>query len=388
VLFLFGRDLFGARAGILAAVLFQVVPVLAGAGFLATPDAPLLLCWVLAMRFGWQAVQGRPMRWLAVGLTTGLGLLSKMPMVLLPAGLILYVLVRARRHLREWHVYAGAALAAALCAPVVIWNARHAWAGLAYVLNSRLTAASSSVAGLTGVGKLLEEQIPFALALLPAFAWALTIPLRRRDEPRIFLMLVSLPALVFPFIPAYGGAWPHGNWLAPAYLTYSIVLGAAWNRPVAVLAALNGAALAWGLAVSFIPALPLLPGAEEVYGWREAGGRVASELRTLDGAGMAAPAIIVADRYQVAAQLGYYAPGHPVTLLPCPPPGSIWAAPGLLVGRSGVAAIDARWNPAVRWAAHADQVEEAAPLEVRMRGRPLRTFRIHRLHRLSATSCP
>jgi hypothetical protein len=225
--------------------------------------------------------------------------------------------------------------------------------------------------------------MPFALALLPAYVWALTIPLRGREEPFIFLMLVSLPALVFPFIPAYAGAWPHGNWLAPVYLAYSLVLGAVWNRLVAALAALNGAAIAWGLAVSLIPALPLLPGAEEVYGWREAGRRVAAELRQLDG-GVPHGAAIVADRYQVAAQLGYHAPGHPVTLLPCPPQGSIWSAPRQVAGRAGIAVIDARWDPSVRWSEHAERVEEAAPLRVMVRGRPLREFRIIRLQGLTS----
>jgi 4-amino-4-deoxy-L-arabinose transferase-like glycosyltransferase len=395
VLFLLGRDLFSARAGVAAAVLFQVVPVLAGSGLLATPDAPLLLYWALAMRFGWQAFQGRPARWLAAGAAAGLGLLSKMPMVLLPAGFMLYAVLRARRVLRAWQLYAGGALAAVMFVPVLVWNAQHGWAGVSYVVSSRLAAGSSSVTGLTGVGKLLEEQMPFALALLPAYAWALTIPLRRRGEPFMFLMLVSLPALVFPFIPAYAGAWPHGNWLAPVYLAYSLVLGAVWNRFVAALTALNGAAIAWGLAASLIPALPLLPGAEEVYGWREAGDRVTAELQGLQGGtavntgalargAVAGGAAIIADRYQVAAQLGYHAPGHPVMLLPCSPRGSIWTDHQQLAGRSGVAVIDARWDPVVRWAEYAERVEEAPPLRVEIRGRPLRVFRITRLHGLKA----
>ncbi|HLA25358.1 MAG TPA: glycosyltransferase family 39 protein, partial [bacterium] len=142
-LFLLGRELFGARAGMIAAVLFQVVPVLAGAGLLATPDAPLLLCWVAALRFAWQALQGRPGRWLAAGAVVGVGLLSKVPMVLLPVGLVLYVAVRPARLLREWQLYAAAALAVAIFSPVLIWNAQHGWAGVDYILSGRLSTESS-----------------------------------------------------------------------------------------------------------------------------------------------------------------------------------------------------------------------------------------------------
>lgn len=382
-LFLLGRELFDARAGIAAAVLFQVVPVLAGAGLLATPDAPLLLCWVAALRFAWQAVGGRPHRWLAAGAVVGFGLLSKIPMVLLPAGLVLYVIVRSGRSLRSWQPYAAAALAAALFSPVVIWNARHGWAGLDYVLSARLSVESSAVVGMTGIGKLLEEQMPFALILLPAYVWALIVPLRRRSEPMTFLALTTLPALVFPFIPAYAGAWPHGNWLAPAYLAFSLVLGAAWSRPVAVAAGVNGAVILLGLLTSLIPVLPLLPGAEEVYGWREAGARVTADLRDLgDGAA------IVTDRYQVASQLGYYTRGAPVTVLPCPRPASIWTRPQALAGRSGIAVIDARWDPSVQWGTFASRVTELAPLTIEVRGRALRTFRFYRLDALTVpTNC-
>jgi len=104
-LFLLGREMSGARAGLIAAVLFQIVPVLAGAGLLATPDAPLLLSWAAALRSARQALRGQSRRWLACGAAVGIGLLSKLSMALLPAGLLLYILLRAPRALRSWHPY-------------------------------------------------------------------------------------------------------------------------------------------------------------------------------------------------------------------------------------------------------------------------------------------
>lgn len=379
-LFLLGREMSGARTGLIAAVLFQIVPVLAGAGLLATPDAPLLLSWAVALRFAWQAFQDRPGRWLACGAAIGVGLLSKLTMMLLPVGLLLYVLVRAPRALRSWHPYAAAILAAVLFAPVLYWNAGHGWAGAGYILTRRLTSASP---GLTGIGKLLEEQMPFALAMLPAFVWALVAPLWRRREEITFLILTSVPALVFPFIPAYAGAWPHGNWLAPVYLSLSLVLAMFWNRVVAVLAAINAAAMLYALSATAVPALPLPPGAEEIYGWREVGGRVAVEVQR-HGPG----SVIMADRYQIAAQLGYYDHSVPLVLLPCPHPASIWPRPETFAGANGVAVIDARWAPTVRWEQIASRVEEGPALAITERGRPLRTFRLHRLYGLRPPQCP
>src|SRR5256886_11828353 len=44
-LFLLGRELFSARTGFIAAVLFQIVPLLTGSGLLAHPHGPLFFAW-------------------------------------------------------------------------------------------------------------------------------------------------------------------------------------------------------------------------------------------------------------------------------------------------------------------------------------------------------
>lgn len=373
-LFLLGREMFGARAGLLAAVLFQIVPVLAGAGLLATPDAPLLLAWTVGLRFAWRAVHDQPRHWLSWGVAVGAGMLSKLPMILLPAGIALYVIVRARHALRRWELYGSALVALAVFSPLLFWNSRHGWAGLEYVLTRGVVEGAS---GLTGVLRLFIDQLPYVLALFPAYVWVLAAPLRRREEAVSFLVVTSLPALILPFVSAYAGAWPHGNWLAPAYLGLSVALGGLWRGATAILAAVNGAVMLYGLSAALIPVLPLLPGGEEVYGWPEAGARVTVELGAL-----ARGAAIVADRYQIAAQLGYYARGGPVTIVPCPPVGSIWTPPQILEGRDAIAVIDSRWAPLVQWEAYAARVAEALPLTVEARGRPIRTFRFYRLYGL------
>src|SRR2546427_13269815 len=48
-LFLLGREMFGARAGFIAAVLFQIAPVLAGGALVVTPASPLFLAWTPAL---------------------------------------------------------------------------------------------------------------------------------------------------------------------------------------------------------------------------------------------------------------------------------------------------------------------------------------------------
>jgi len=376
VLYLFARELFDHRAGIVAASVFQVVPVLAGGALLATPDAPLFLCWTAALRFAWQAIHGRPSRWIWTGAAVGLGLLGKLSMVLLPPGLLAFLLWRRRGALTNFGLLGAAALAIVLFLPVVYWNAVHDWAGMRFILYER---PGGTPRGMAGVVEVMVQQFAFALLLFPAFLWGIWHAWRnRRDERYAYLLATALPVPLFVIAAAWTTGAPHGNWLGPGYLGLLIVLGAGWNRVVGVLAGVSAALIAYGFLVPFVSALPLLPGAEELYGWKEASPRVQQEAAAL-GAGT----ILVADRYQIASQLSYHTRGAlPATLLPCPNPASIWPHPGRYTGADAIAVLDARWSPTVEWSRHFRRVDEVDPLTVQIHGKPLRRFRIFRLHEM------
>ncbi|MGH2399077.1 MAG: ArnT family glycosyltransferase, partial [bacterium] len=296
LLYLFGRELFDHRTGFAAAALFQVVPVLAGGALLATPDAPLFLCWTAALRFAWQAIRGRPSRWLWTGAAVGLGLLSKLAMVLLPVGILAFLLLRnrgalANRMFTGRSIIAACALALLLFSPVVFWNATHDWAGVKFIVYER---PGGTPRGMAGIIEVLVQQFAFALLVFPPFLWSIWLAWRRRqDERYAYALATALPVVLFVLGAAWSRGAPHGNWLGPGYLSLLIVLGAGWNRFVAGLAGVSAALIAYGFLAQFVNALPLLPGAEELYGWKEAAPRVQQEAAAL-GEG----AIIVADRYQ------------------------------------------------------------------------------------------
>jgi len=374
VIFLFARELFNSRAGVVAAGLFQVVPVLAGGALLATPDAPLFLCWTAALRFAWQAIHGQPSRWKWTGAAVGLGLLGKLSMVLLAGGLLAFLLWR-RMHTGRGLV-AACGVALLLFLPVIYWNATHNWAGVKFILYER---PGGTPRGIAGIVELMVQQLAFALLLFPAFLWGIWHAWRnRRDERYAYLLATALPVLLFAMAAAWTTGAPHGNWLGPGYLSLLIVLGAGWNRVVGVLAGVSAALIAYGFLVPFVSALPLLPGAEELYGWKDVAPRVQREAGALG-----ADTILVADRYQIASQLSYHTRAAlPATLLPCPNPASIWPHPGQYTGADAVAVLDARWSPTVEWSRHFRRVEEVDPVVVQFHGKPLRRFRVFRLHEM------
>jgi dolichol-phosphate mannosyltransferase len=377
--YLLSRELFGERVAFLAAVLYQVAPVLSGFGSFTTPDAPMYVAWMAALLFTWQATHGRPERWWAVGAAVGFGLLSKLYAVLLGVGILLYLLLERRAWLRRREPYAAAALAAVMLVPVVYWNLAHDWAMVRFLLYER--SEPGAPPGPGSIVRLLTQHLPLVLFLLPAFIWTVWAAWRRRSDERFgFLLWTSLPALLVPVLLAPTGA-SRGHLPGPAYIGLAVVMAALWNRAVAVLAAANGAVLAVFVAMLLVPSFPPFPGAREYYGWPEAGARAAQEVQQLGK-----DAVLAANRYQVAAQLGYFTGDRtPVLLLPSPPSASIWPRPEHHAGASAVAVTYAPER--FEWEGCFARVEERPPVAVRVRGRLVQEFRIFRLHGFRAP-CP
>jgi 4-amino-4-deoxy-L-arabinose transferase-like glycosyltransferase len=371
-LYALGRELFGDAAGTRAVLVALATPITAGAGLLAAPDSPLLVAWLLAAWLGWQAAEGRPRRWLWAGVAVGVALLSKVFGALAPVGLAGYVAARRRHWLRRPEPYAAAALAVALFGPVVAWNARHEWAGLWFVLGGR-TRISGPRPGLEAAVGFLTDHLALAVLTAPAFAWALWVCWKRRADPRYAFLLWMAAPLTMVTLAAVPTGWAPGYWLSPAYAVMAVVLGGSWTRSIRVAVAGTAAAQIAFAALAVVPWLPAFPGAREHLGWDEVGRRVLLETRAM-GPG----AVIIADRYETAALLGYHTrDAVPVLNLRRPRRGSIWPDPIGLEGTDGVAVVYA--DQTFAWSNCFLRVEERDPVEVVYRGRPVQGFRVFRV---------
>jgi membrane-associated phospholipid phosphatase len=127
----------GARQASLALLIITSVPLMGVGTILMTIDAPLVLCWTLAMFSGWRAVQprGTVTQWLLTGLAAGLGFLSKYSAAyLLVCWTLFFILWRpARAHLRRPGPYLALLIFALCTLPVVMWNAGHHWITVQHV---------------------------------------------------------------------------------------------------------------------------------------------------------------------------------------------------------------------------------------------------------------
>jgi hypothetical protein len=257
LMFRLGAALFGARAGMWAAVALSLAPVFSvAAGGWVLPDGPLdcflvaaALCFVRALTDGGAAWRW----WLAAGAASGGALLSKYSAGLVLAGALLYLLTQPndRKWLRRPQPYAAAALAAVLFAPVLWWNARHGWASFAFQ-GSRAGAEHFNPFGpLTVLGG-------EALFLLPWLWLPLVLAFARgaRDGPASWRTWLPCclgvgPILLFAVV----GFWSKHvlfHWAAPGYLMLLPALGAeierlAVARPAAVRRTLVGTLALYGL---------------------------------------------------------------------------------------------------------------------------------------------
>jgi dolichol-phosphate mannosyltransferase len=138
------RNVFGESSALLALSLAQILPFFFLAGMIMTPDAPLTAAWAASVYFLERAlIAGRRRAWIWAGLSLGLGLLSKYTIAMLGAGTFLFMAFdpMSRRWFRRWEPYAAVGIAAAVFAPVLIWNAQHDWASFAFQTSRRLTEA-------------------------------------------------------------------------------------------------------------------------------------------------------------------------------------------------------------------------------------------------------
>ncbi len=261
---IFGRTSLGVRAGpVLVGTLAVLVllpaardrwllvallvglPLYTLGGLLATPDAPLLAAWALALA---GAIRGNG--WVT-GLGCGLACLSKYtgwglwPLLLLGAP-------------RQWRaMLPGMALTLAMAAPNLLWNAEHDWISLRFQLGHGLGATASAAAtteapGWLGAVDLLGGQAGLVGPMLFLCAIPFWLKGWRGDAVDRLCWWTSLPVLAFF---AFAATRTHGepNWPAPAWLGVCVALARTTGR----LARAASIAAGFGLILSALVLLHL-----------------------------------------------------------------------------------------------------------------------------------
>lgn len=317
----------GVGAAWLAFWLLATVPLVAVGGLLMSPDALMLPLWMGSLYVLLLECYSNKLKWfnwIGVGVLVGLAGLAKYTAAVFYPLLLLFMLVEKREWLAKPQVYGAGLVSLLMQAPVLWWNWRHDWAGLAHVLWQTDGGGDSRHGGMATLLEFVGGQAlvvgPLTLVLLVG-VWGAALVFRRRLEmPMRLLLWFTLPvALAFTLQTLNAKVQP--NWpllgTVPALVMLAVVVSGSWARlkPVLVVGIVVNALLSLVMYDTFV--LRKL-GLETPYkadptkdmrGWPEMGELLGLQMKRLSG-----DSVMLASRYQTAAAAAFHTPGQPTVL--------------------------------------------------------------------------
>jgi 4-amino-4-deoxy-L-arabinose transferase-like glycosyltransferase len=254
------RELGGrAAAQTLAAASMAVAPLLLGAGHLLSTTTYDLLAWSLLLWLVVRVLRTGDRRLLvACGVVAGIGLLNKDLVAFLIAAVMAGIAVAGpRRLLASPWLWAGGAVATALWAPYLLWQARHGW--------PQWQVGRAVAGGSSGSSQPRALFLPFQLGLVspwlapiwiaglvrlfrdPALRWCRALGWAYVLLAVLFLALGGKPYYLGGFFPVLlaAGAQPTVDWVR--------------RRRTRLRGSVLGAAVAITATSSVLITLPVVP---------------------------------------------------------------------------------------------------------------------------------
>jgi len=343
-----GKKLFDEQVGLFSALLIQLIPLFSTYGIVFTIDSPLIFFWVLSLLLFWKALttqqstletkskesgvesqEGKdtPLTthhsglhsWVILGLSVGVGLLTKYTMAFFSLCAFLFLLFSKedRRLLLTKKPYIAFITSLLVFSPVIVWNAGHDWvtfrhtAGQAHVAEGMVISLKSF---FEFFGSQLGVITPLLFILMVIAFWRL-----RNQKEGVFLFWFAVPVIVFFLLKSLQGK-VQANWALPGYITGIIVFSGFYKtfysegrgKKILIITALLLSVIV--TSVAHYPSILNLPVKKDptsrLRGWEVLGSEVTKIYDRMSGA---RPVFIFSDRYQVSSELAFYVKGHPVT---------------------------------------------------------------------------
>jgi len=306
------------HAGALSALLFNAMPMIGVEMLVATPDAPQIAAAAVLFYALAKLVQtGNGAWWIAAGLASGLGLLSKYTAFFLGLGMLVWLLAvpAQRRWLGSVWPYLGGVIALLMFVPVILWNANHEW------VSFRLQFGRVGSGGFTlrYLGEFLAGQAGLASPFIAILGVAGLVSIARSPgSHRALIAALVAPAIAFFIWQSLRGR-VQGNWpsfLYPAFAVAAVAAilspelqewrGLRWPARLATPVALVMTGLIYAQAVWGI--VPVIR--EPISRMLAVGiGRVANDIEILRAQNNANA--ILTTSYELRGWLSFYLPSRP-----------------------------------------------------------------------------
>lgn len=336
-----------AKTAFASGMIIQIIPLFHAQGIIMTIDPPFLFFWTLSLLLFWKAAcesrykyvqtgggsygkelgASRTGTWLLLGLCIGLGLLTKLTMVLFYLCAFLFIVTSGQR--RRWFLkkepYLAFILSVVVFSPVIIWNMNHDWVSLKH------TAGHAHIAdGLIISPKDFFEFIGSQIGVITPLLFFAVIKgavkhraVRSVPEAADFLFWFWAPVLGFFLVKSIQGK-VQANWALTGYITACIasadfflkrVVMKKWEKIYLVLAV----CLAFSVtAVAHYPGILDLPvkldTTARLRGWKEVGLKTGEIYKSMISS-TGRKVFVFSDTYVVSSELAFYMPGKPATYL-------------------------------------------------------------------------
>ncbi|MEW6713472.1 MAG: glycosyltransferase family 39 protein [Nitrospirota bacterium] len=327
---LFAQDNNAGKKALLAALMPQATPLFSSSGLIMTIDPPFIFFWTLSIYLFYKAVsktEGKSQGWvwILLGVSIGLGLLTKYTMAFFYICGFLFFLFHKeeRRWFRKKEPYIALLVSLLIFSPVIIWNMNHGWVTLKHT-EGHANLAKGFVISAKEFFNFLGSQFGVITPIL--FFLVIDGGIRnyftgRLPQVRRLLFWFWAPVLGFFLLKSLQGK-VQANWAMSAYITAFIassdhMLGKGYIKKISrpfLIAAFSLAIIV--TAIAHYPSVINLPfkmdPSSRLRGWEELGikmDKVYSDMTASQGKNV----FIFSDKYQVSSELAFYMPKKPVT---------------------------------------------------------------------------
>ena len=325
LIYFLGTMWFNKKSGLIAALLFQIIPIYFIYGFNVTPDIPLLFFWLLTLYYVSVAVQkDKSWAWFVAGGSLGCTMLSKYTgVMLIPSTFLFLVLNRPyRKWLLKKEPYIALLISLLVFSPVIVWNYHYYWASFIFQFSRRFSehAAHPLLSFLEFFGSQMGVLFPpFFFGLLLVFVISFRLSIKAGGPKWQFSFLYSFPLLaIFTFYSFKSEV--KVNWTLPAYLS---LLSAVYPgyRHVRLKAKRKLRAVIQGttrVSVCLLPVIflmflyhlsigiPSIPAFPKLGGWEELEKAVGNEETAMSNQTGKDPFLIGDSKYFIPAELAFY----------------------------------------------------------------------------------
>jgi undecaprenyl-diphosphatase len=314
-----------------SAILLQIIPLFSPFGVIFTIDSPFIFFWILSLYFFHRTLESEgkknwKINWIFLGLSIGLGLLTKYTMVFFFLCAFLFLLFSEKRYLLKTKLpYLSTIVSLIIFSPVILWNYKHEWLTVKHTAGQAHVSAGITIS-LNSFIEFIGSQIAVITPVIFFMMIYALIKIQDQKTNKYFLSSFSVPVLLF-FILKSLHAKVQANWAMSGYITAIIAFCVLYlkteqknnkkflslfkNKRL-VIVAISISLLV--TAIAHYPSILGLPSkldpSSRLKGWKALGFEVSTIYKELLDRG---PVLIFSDRYQVSSELAFYVSGHPKT---------------------------------------------------------------------------